>query len=51
MPKKESLLNKPEDVQKEVETLNQRVNSWAYALPSFRVENFSKLKKDLITKE
>ena len=50
-PKKESLLNKPEEVQKEVELLNQRVNGWAYALPSFRVENFSKLKKDLISKE
>lgn len=50
-PKEESLLNKPEEVQKEVETLNQRVKDWAYALPSFRVENFSKLKKDLISKE
>ena len=50
-PKKESLLKKPEEVQKEVETLNQRVKDWAYALPSFRVENFSKLKKDLISKE
>jgi hypothetical protein len=50
-PKPESLLNKPEDVQKEVESLNQRVNGWAYALPSFRVENFSKQKKDFIEKE
>jgi hypothetical protein len=50
-PKKESLLKKPEEVQKEVETLNQRVKDWAYALPSFRVENFSKLKKDLISKD
>jgi len=50
-PKKESLLNKPEEVQKEVEALNQRVTDWAYVLPSFRVENFSKLKKDLISKE
>ncbi|MDH5587770.1 MAG: DUF4340 domain-containing protein [Nitrospirota bacterium] len=50
-PKPESLLNKPEEVQKEVELLNQRVKGWAYALPSFRVENFSKLKKDLIEKE
>lgn len=49
--KKESLLKKPEEVQKEVETLNQRVKDWAYELPSFRVENFSKLKKDLISKE
>ena len=51
IPKKESLLKKPEEVQQEVETLNQRVKDWAYALPSFRVENFSKLKKDLISKD
>ena len=50
-PKKEPILNKPEEVQQEVETFNQRVKDWAYALPSFRVENFSKLKKDLIEKE
>ena len=50
-PKAETLLKKPEEVQKEVELLNQRVSGWAYALPSFRVENFSKLKKDLIEKE
>ena len=50
-PKKESVLNQPEEVQKEVELLNQRVKDWAYALPTFRVENFSKLKKDLISKE
>lgn len=50
-PKPETLLNKPEEVQKEVESLNQRVKGWAYALPSFRVENFSKMKKDLISKE
>ena len=49
--KKESILLKPEDVQKEVESLNQRTKDWAYVLPSFRVENFSKLKKDLIEKE
>jgi hypothetical protein len=51
MPEEDSLLKKPEEVQKEVETLNQRVKDWAYALPSFRVENFSKLKKDLISKD
>ncbi len=50
-PEKEPLLKGPEEVQKEVEALNQRVKDWAYALPSFRVENFSKLKKDLISKE
>ena len=51
IPEKESILKKPEEVQKEVERLNQRVKEWAYALPSFRVENFSKLKKDLISKK
>jgi len=51
MPEKDSPLKKPEEAQKEVETLNQRVKAWAYALPSFRVENFSKLKKDLISKK
>jgi len=51
IPEKESILKKPEEVQKEVERLNQRVKDWAYALPSFRVENFSKLKKDLISKK
>ena len=48
---KESLLSNPEEVQKEVELLNQRVKDWAYELPSFKVENFSKQKKDLISKE
>jgi hypothetical protein len=48
---KESLLSKPEEVQNEVELLNQRVKDWAYELPSFKVENFSKQKKDLISKE
>jgi len=50
-PEKDTLLKKPEEVQQEVEALNQRVKGWAYALPSFRVENFSKLTKDLISKE
>ena len=50
-PKKESLLKKPEEVQKEIESINQRVKNWAFVLPSFKVENFSKLKKDLISKE
>ncbi len=50
-PQEESLLKKPDEVKQEVEALNLRVKNWAYALPSFRVENFSKLKKDLISKE
>ncbi|WP_342347374.1 hypothetical protein, partial [uncultured Nitrospira sp.] len=46
--KEESILKKPEEVQKEVEAFNQRVQGWAYELPTFRVENFSKAKKDLL---
>ncbi|MDH5700085.1 MAG: DUF4340 domain-containing protein [Nitrospirota bacterium] len=49
-PKEDSVLKKPEEVQKEIAALNQRVQGWAYELPKFRVENFSKLKKDLIAK-
>ncbi len=49
-PQEEPVLKKPEVVQKEVLALNQRVQGWAYELPKFRVENFSKPKKDLITK-
>ena len=51
LTKKESILKKPEEVKKEVEEINQRVQGWVYELPKFRVENFSKLKKDLIAKE
>jgi hypothetical protein len=49
-PQEEPVLKKPEEVQKEVLALNQRVQGWAYELPKFRVENFSKPQKDLITK-
>jgi hypothetical protein len=49
-PKEDSVLKKPEEVQKEVVELNQRLQGWVYELPQFRVENFSQLKKDLITK-
>ncbi|MEO6203123.1 MAG: DUF4340 domain-containing protein, partial [Nitrospirales bacterium] len=47
-PKEDSVLKKPEEVQKEVEAFNQRVQGWAYELPTFRVENFSKTKKDFL---
>ncbi|MCA9501046.1 MAG: hypothetical protein KC588_17765, partial [Nitrospira sp.] len=46
--KEDSILNKPEEVQKEVVAFNKRVGGWAYELPTFRVENFSKAKKDLL---
>ncbi len=49
--KPEVVLQKPEDVKKEVEAFNRRVKGWAYELPKFRVENFSKLKKDLLEKQ
>ena len=45
---KESLLKNPEDVQKEITAMNERVAGWIYELPKFRVENFAKHKKDLI---
>ena len=47
--KEESLLKKPEDVQQEVAAINKRVGGWMYELPKFRVENFAKHKKDLIS--
>lgn len=46
--KEDSILKKPEEVQREVEAFNQRVGGWGYELPTFRVENFSKAKKDLL---
>ena len=49
-PRKDSILKKPEEVQKEIEALNQRMQGWAYELPTFRVENVSKTKKDLLAK-
>jgi hypothetical protein len=49
-PEEDSVLKKPEEVQKEVVALNQRVQGWTYELPKFRVENFSKSKKDLLAK-
>jgi hypothetical protein len=49
-PQKDPVLKKPEEVRKEVLALNQRVQGWAYELPKFRVENFSRSQKDLIAK-
>lgn len=49
-PEEDSVLKKPEEVQREIEAFNHRVQGWAYELPTFRVENFSKAKKDLLTK-
>lgn len=47
--KEESLLKKPEEVQQEVAAFNTRAGGWIYELPKFRVENFAKHKKDLIS--
>ncbi len=49
--KEESLLKKPEEVQQEVAAFNKRVGGWIYELPKFRVENFAKHKKDLISSQ
>jgi hypothetical protein len=49
-PEEESVLKSPDEVQKEVMAFNERVQGWAYELPKFRVENFSKTRKDLIEK-
>lgn len=40
-----------EEVKKEVTTMNLKLGGWVFELPKFRVDNFSKKKKDLITKE
>lgn len=48
--KEDSIVKKPEEVQEEIEAFNQRVKGWAYELPTFRVESFSKSKKDLLEK-
>ena len=47
--KDESLLKKPEEVQQEVVAFNKRVGGWIFELPKFRVENFAKHKKDLLS--
>ena len=39
-----------EDVQKEVALLNEKLNGWAFVLPKFRVDNFSKRRAELIDK-
>ena len=39
-----------EEVQKEVAAINKKLLGWAFEIPKFKVENFSKKKKELITK-
>ena len=40
-----------EEVKEEVVALNKKFEGWLFELPKFKVDNFSKKKKDLITKE
>ena len=40
-----------EEVKEEVTAMNKRFGGWIFEFPKFKVDNFSKKKKDLITKE
>ena len=40
-----------EDVQKEVAAINKKLHGWAFEISKFKVDNFSKKKKELITKQ
>ncbi len=40
-----------EEVQEEVIALNKTFEGWVFELPKFKVDNFSKKKEDLITKD
>ena len=40
-----------EEVQKEVAAINKKLNGWAFEIPKFKVDTFSKKKKELITKQ
>ena len=40
-----------EEVQKEVAAINKRLHGWVFEIAKFKVENFSKKKKELITKQ
>lgn len=50
-PKPKPKIKSADEVQKEVAAMNKKLSDWAFELPKFRVDNFSKRKKDLITKE
>ena len=40
-----------EEVQKEVAAINKRLHGWVFEIAKFKVDNFSKNKKELITKQ
>ncbi|MDX1410650.1 MAG: hypothetical protein R3351_00690, partial [Nitrospirales bacterium] len=40
-----------EEVEEEVTALNKKFEGWIFELPKFKVDNFSKKKEDLLTKE
>jgi len=40
-----------EEVKEEVTAINKKLSGWVFELPKFKVDNFSKKKEDLITKE
>jgi len=40
-----------EEVKEEVTAMNKKLSGWVFELPKFKVDNFSKKKEDLITKE
>lgn len=40
-----------EEVKDEVTEMNKKLGKWVYELPKFKVDNFSKKKEELITKE
>ena len=48
---KETVLKSEEEVQEEVSTYNVKFKDWIFEIPKFRVDNFLKKKKDLISKE
>jgi len=47
MPK----IKSTEEVKEEVTAMNKKLSGWVFELPKFKVDNFSKKKEDLITKE
>ena len=51
VPQKDPSLKSVEEVQKEVEELNDRVQGWVYAIPQFRADTITKKLEDQIEKE
>jgi hypothetical protein len=49
--KKNPALKSAEDIQKEIEEINERVQGWVYAIPQFRADNITKKIEDQIEKK